>query len=115
PTTISRLIAARGGRRPVIARNRARNGQTRIDAIAIRIVVKTTRNDESTAKPAPGPMYASARAGASTRASAVSTIARVKTTLADRRRRIRMMIGIVVVVYTTPMNSPSTRTEAGAP
>ena len=41
-----------------------RNGQIRSDTTTMTIVVKTTRNDDSSAKPAPGPMYASAAAGA---------------------------------------------------
>ena len=73
---MSRLIAARGGFCPVTSRHSARNGQIRIDAIAMRIVVKTTRNYESTAKPAPGPMYASARAGTTSRAAAASAMPR---------------------------------------
>ena len=71
PTTISRVIDARGGFTPVIARQSILKGQMSSDAIAIRIVVKRTRNEESSAKPAPGPMYASA--GAALRTSAPAT------------------------------------------
>ena len=56
PTMMSLLI--RGFACVFLRRKRhtIRKGQMRSDAIAIRIVVNTTRNDDSSAKPAPGPM-----------------------------------------------------------
>src|SRR5262245_51225835 len=72
PTKISRLMDDRGAVRPRARRHSARNGHARIDAMAMTIVVKMTRNDPRTAKPAPGPMYASARAGRTSRTHAAS-------------------------------------------
>ena len=51
----SRLMLARGGVPPRRRRHSMRNGQNSRDAIAATVVVKSTRNDESSAKPAPGP------------------------------------------------------------
>src|SRR5712692_189609 len=69
PTTISRLTSARGGFWLRAIRHSVRKTHANIEAIAIKIVVNTTRNDERTANPAPGPMYASARAGRMTMSS----------------------------------------------
>ncbi len=60
---MSRVIDERGGFCFRRMRHSVRNGHSRIDAMAMTIVVKTTRNDDSTANPAPGPMYASAWPG----------------------------------------------------
>jgi hypothetical protein len=65
-------MSARGALRRVITRHSVRNGHTRSDAMTIRIVVKTTRKEESSAKPAPGPMYASAGISAATSAPAAT-------------------------------------------
>jgi hypothetical protein len=52
----SRLIDAAGLRRPVASRHSARTGHATIAAIARTMVTSMTRNDDSSANPAPGPM-----------------------------------------------------------
>ena len=51
PTITSRRIFAWGGRPPRSRRQSRRNGQNRSDASAASVVVKRTRNDETSAKP----------------------------------------------------------------
>ena len=56
PITTSRPIADGGGPLPRSSRHSARNGHASTDATTTSRVTKTTRNDDITANPAPGPM-----------------------------------------------------------
>ena len=53
---MKRVIAAGGGPVRRMTRHSARNGHVRIEAATAIIVTRITRNDDITAKPAPGPM-----------------------------------------------------------
>src|SRR5438477_10429939 len=86
---ISRRIAARGGRYPVRSRHSDRNGHMRMDAIASTMVVNTTRNDERTANPAPGPIYAWAGRGvASTTPRANRMMTEMRMPMRGRERAV---------------------------
>ncbi len=72
PTMTRRRTHGRACRRRRTTRRSARNGHSTSETMAARKVTKATRNEESSANPAPGPMYASAGTASASATAAAS-------------------------------------------